>query len=426
MNTIVQTLNAFLEDTCVIIVVAYLLARGPMLGVLFDRRMTARRQVIVGAVFGLIGVSDVILPGARYPYSVSTLIVTFAAVMAGVRPALVASVLIGSFALILQGPFVAARSLGANCLSAVISAGIGRFIRPRRSARCAVIAGACSQAAMVALMALTSRSFQASIGSVRALFSIPANGLGMALLLLVVTDAQTRSESERHKMEAEQAQALIAEAQIRALRARVHPHFLFNALTSIAALCGIAPDKAENVVLRLSQLMRRSLDSNLARPVSLAEEMEYVDGYLEIEQHRFGRRLTVRKDLDPECDSALVPAFAMQTLVENAVNHGVGPKVGPANLCIVSRRSGSRIVLAVLDDGPGIDSEVRDNANRQGTREHGLQILTAQLLLLHGKRARIRLINRSSGGTLAAFAMPASAVPRVSKEITEREDLDRG
>lgn len=417
MNGFFQTINAFIEDTSVIIVLAYLLARGGMLAMVFDPRRTRRQVVYVGTVFGLIGLTEVIFPGARYPYVTNTLIVCFAAFMVGLSPALLATCLIALFSLCFQSIPNVAKTLGVDSLSALIGASLGFAFSARKGPWQALLTGICAQSVAVALLFLNASIAQTPYPLIHALLSIPANGLGMLLLLLVLNDAQVRAASERNRADAERSHALIAEAQIRAIRARVHPHFLFNALTSIAALCEIAPNKAESAIVRLSQLMRRSLETNLAEPLCLWAEMENVDGYLELEQHRFGPRLRVAKALDPACASVRIPAFAMQTLVENAVTHGIGPKPGPVALCIVARASKTGVLLAVADDGVGISSEARKLAREPGSREHGLQILSAQLALSYGKGARLRLLRRAKGGTLVAFLVPIRALPMMDGEL---------
>ena len=229
----------------------------------------------------------------------------------------------------------------------------------------------------------------------------------------MVNEARIRADSERNRMAAERAHTLVAEAQLNALRARIHPHFLFNTLTSIAALCGIAPDRAEAATLKLSQLMRRALDSDLAAPLGLEEELDYVRSYLEIEQLRFGPRLKISWEIDPACGPVQIPGFAVQTLVENAIAHGIGPQIGPGQVRIVARRFREQALIAVLDDGQGMSTEIRLHALQpEGEREHGLRILTQQLELLYGPRARLRLFTEPEKGTLACFAVPLQATGR--------------
>ncbi|HLJ57183.1 MAG TPA: histidine kinase [Chthonomonadaceae bacterium] len=401
-----QAINAFIEDTCVIIVVAYLLARGRMLAMVFDERRTRQQLFGLGVVFGLIGITEIVFPGARYPYVTNTLIVSFAAYMVGLLPALVATVLIALLSLLFQPAPAVLRTLGMDLTSALVGAAFGALFARRKGAWTALATGICVQAIAAGLVYLSAAS-ELAHSAPRMLLSIPANGLGMLLLLLVLHDARVRAESEKHKTEAERSHALVAEAQMRALRANVHPHFLFNSLTSIAALCGIAPEKAERAVMRLSQLMRRSLGANLDEPVRIDDEMQYVDGYIEIEQYRYGPRLQVHVSIDPAGAADRVPAYAIQTLVDNAINHGIAAKSGPVNVWVTVAARRDRTVIAVSDDGRGIDAEARTVLAAAEERAHGLGILSAQLALLYGPRARVRLFRRPSGGTLATFAVPA-------------------
>ncbi len=237
--------------------------------------------------------------------------------------------------------------------------------------------------------------------------SVPANGFGVMLLLLVASDAQVRALSEQRKLDAERANTLLSQAQLAALRARVHPHFLFNAHNSVAALCGIAPERARDAILRLSRLMRRALEAGDAAMQPFSEELEAVRNYAEIEQERFGSRLSVQWEVDPAAERACVPPFALQTLVENAVTHGIAPKVGPGVVRIFARTSRGRAVIGVRDDGVGMDPDTARHPSA-GAAPHGLQILGGQLELMFGRRSRVRVFSRPDRGALAVFAVPVN------------------
>jgi LytS/YehU family sensor histidine kinase len=400
-------INAFVEDTCVIIVVAYLLARGRLLVLLFQRSLPWRQALTLGVILGFVGLTEAIFPGLRLPYVTSTLIVMYAGMAGGMRVGLIAAAVVG-----LLSPAIHETTAGAGLVmvsmlvSAVLAAVLGRAAGPVLTPFHALGIGIAAQTVTVLIQFLPTQLMQANAATHIALTSIPANGFGMLLLQIVVRDAQARLESDRHRTEAEQAQALIAEAKLTALRARIHPHFLFNALTSIAALCSIAPDRAETAIIRLSQQMRRALNADPNAPLCLCEELEQVTGYLEIEQLRLGSRLTVQWEVDPACAQVLLPAFGVQTLVENAVGHGIAPAMQPCTLRIVVRRHATCAVIAVVDTGVGILPGARPRLEEQGSREHGLQILARQLVLLYGRRGRLRLISRADQGTIAAFAVP--------------------
>jgi hypothetical protein len=407
MSNTFAVLNAFIEDTCVLTVIAYLLARGRMLTLLFLNRRDRRSDLYLGMILGLVGLTEIIFPGARYPYVTHTLIITFATLIGGLRVGLIAAMTVVAGVCILHPTSPLFETTLALFAGAFISEGVRRVFGAHWHLLRGLIAGMCVQAGVVVMYQVLPWPMHASYVLPHALVSIPANGFGVILLQLVLTEAQIRTNSERHRLEAERAQVLVAEAQLTALRARVHPHFLFNALTSVAALCAVAPARAEAAVLRLSQLMRRALEFNQATPICLAEEIEHVQGYLEIEQLRLGARLQVIWEMNAPSTLILIPAFTLQTLVENAVSHGIASKMEPGKIRIVVYSRPRHTLIAVVDDGVGMTPQVRRSAlAADGRSEHGLQIATQQLILFYGRSARIRLFSRPDVGTLAAFAIP--------------------
>jgi LytS/YehU family sensor histidine kinase len=360
LKTINETINAFVEDTCVIIVVAYLLARGRMLALLFQQRLPWRQALTLGITLGLVGLSEAVFPGARRPYITSTLIVMYAGMAGGLRVGLVTAAVVGLISPVLHPtPSGAAPLLASILVGAVLAALLGRAGGRALTPLYAFGVGIAAQSVMILIQFLPDRSVQNSGAIHFILASIPANGFGLLLLQIVVRDAMARLESDRHRMEAERAHALIAEAKLTALRARIHPHFLFNALTSIAALCSIAPERAEVAIIRLSQQMRRVLNTDPKVPICLCEELEQVTVYLEIEQLRLGTRLKIQWEVDPACANLLLPAFAVQTLVENAVGHGIAPAMQPCTLRIIACRRGDHALVAVIDTGVGIPADSR-------------------------------------------------------------------
>jgi LytS/YehU family sensor histidine kinase len=249
-----------------------------------------------------------------------------------------------------------------------------------------------------------------------ALLSIPANGLGLVLLLLVVSEAQVRADSEENRLakeqkqrEAEHAHALATEAQLSALRSRVHPHFLFNSLNSIAELCRISPERAETACLNLSQLMRWTLETSGVNVVSVRDELSLTRAYVQIEQERLGDRLCVVWNTRSACEEESIVPFALQILVENAVNHGLANKLEPGTISITVRSSGLRTLVAVCDDGVGMSRDAHAPVpTTEAAAQHGLEILNQQLILRYGRAARIRLVSRENVGTLAFFRLPRS------------------
>ncbi|MBV8757831.1 MAG: histidine kinase [Deltaproteobacteria bacterium] len=192
------------------------------------------------------------------------------------------------------------------------------------------------------------------------------------------------------------------EAQLASLESRVRPHFLFNALNSAIALIPEDPARAEDVLERLAALLRFSLDRQQARLVPLAEELRIVVDYLEIERARFGERLRYRVDVAKELEACEVPAFALQTLVENSVKYAIATRTEGGEIAIAARARGGTLELEVTDDGPGFA------ANATLAPGHGLDTLRARLAALYGGAA-----------TLTAPA-PTTAGARVLVEVPRR------
>ena len=214
----------------------------------------------------------------------------------------------------------------------------------------------------------------------------------------------TSLELKKQQLERERAQKLAAEARLASLESRVHPHFLFNTLNSIAALIRDDPQRAETLVERLSQLLRFSLDAENEGLVTLRDELQIVRGYLEIESARFGDRLRFSIEAQEEALGGEVPPLAVQTLVENSVKHAVAPRREGGVIGVRAGRQDGRCVIEVTDDGPGFSIEDL----RTG---HGLDLLQSRLLTLCGRDAGLE-IGRSGGRTRVVLSIPAQSPRR--------------
>lgn len=416
----VHTINDFLASTCVLIVVAYLLTRAPFVALLAPDRRTVRQSLLLGIVFGIVGVLELIFASERFPYDTYTLIVTLAALRGGWRTGFVTAGCIAVAAIC----FLTEPALARTLLSVLCSAGIGVIVRTRMPSPSpsrpfwtlvpgSVLAIILAEVVAIALRLLLGHAATAPFSLPFALLRIGANSFGAILLQMLLNDALAHLSAERFRVEAERNRTLAVEAQLSALRARVHPHFLFNALNSIAALCRIAPERAEEATVLIGRILRRALESGPEKTVPLTEEIEYVRDYLEIEKLRFGDRLKIVWEIDAAAAArARVPSFALQTLVENAILHGVAPKVEPGTVRITVRRSPDHVSVAVTDDGVGIPAEALPGV-RSGKRDdepvprlHGLQITTQHLRLLYGPTARLRVFSRPDRGTRVVFRLP--------------------
>jgi len=188
-------------------------------------------------------------------------------------------------------------------------------------------------------------------------------------------------------------------------------HFLFNTLTAIQAYVRSRPGLAEEMIGALAQLVRATL-SRGEGPVLVAEELALVQMYLGLERARLGHRLRTVLDVDPGTLGVRIPALIMQPLVENAVVHAAACRVDGATLRLAVRYRHERkqLLIMVADDGPGVP---RPQVAMEGAGLHlGLSTLRRRLAALHGRNARLRLLRRPGGGTIAAVALPTGAAPR--------------
>jgi two-component system LytT family sensor kinase len=158
-----------------------------------------------------------------------------------------------------------------------------------------------------------------------------------------------RRESAQRAVTAAHLEARLAEASLQALQRQLHPHFLFNTLHTISALIDLDARAADAMLARLSDLLRLTLQRIGTQQLQLKEELDFIEKYLEIEHTRFGDRLRVVFDIDPAVLDASVPSLVLQPLVENALRHGIAPKVSGGRVDIIARRDGEHLSLVVRD-----------------------------------------------------------------------------
>ncbi|HMH02850.1 MAG TPA: histidine kinase [Candidatus Udaeobacter sp.] len=194
----------------------------------------------------------------------------------------------------------------------------------------------------------------------------------------------------------------LAQAQLRALKMQLHPHFLFNTLHSISSLVLEDPQKANSMIARLGDFLRLTLENSNQQLVSLKEEAEFVRCYLEIEQVRFGDRLTVAFELEPQTLSAQVPHLILQPVVENAIQHAIAPRATRGHIKIAAKRLNSSLRLEVRDNGPGITS----NSDLPGTERVGLSNVRARLHQIYGSDFRFELMNAGGEGLTVVMEIP--------------------
>ncbi|MGA2967473.1 MAG: histidine kinase [Terriglobales bacterium] len=211
----------------------------------------------------------------------------------------------------------------------------------------------------------------------------------------------------RIQMKLEEQERLLLQARMAALQNQINPHFLFNTLNSISSLVRFDPDTAREMILKLAAILRRLLNSTESF-VSLREEVEFIDNYLDIEVVRFGRdKLKVAKDLDPASLEAMVPSMLLQPLVENCIKHGLAPKVEGGSIILRSRVIKSRLVVEVEDDGVGMAAlPPRGQAASIPGMGIGMANIAERLKVLYGDAAKMMVENREGGGTLVRLRLP--------------------
>jgi len=205
---------------------------------------------------------------------------------------------------------------------------------------------------------------------------------------------------EKEQLE-EQLRALATQAELKALKAQIDPHFLFNTLNTIAQLIHTDPAQAEATVERLAEMFRYVLAGSERTLVPLEEELAFVDGYLEIEQARFGERLRLTREVAPEALSVPVPSLILQPLVENAIRHGRGDD-GSVDLTIRAQPHGDEVVIAIADQGPGLSMGVWGC----GSRGHGLRNVDERLRKTYGEKYGLEIAANEPRGAVVTIRIP--------------------
>ncbi len=205
---------------------------------------------------------------------------------------------------------------------------------------------------------------------------------------------------QERELRASQLEAQLAQSQLQVLKMQLHPHFLFNTLNAISALIRESPDEADEMVSRLGDLLRMTLETAGLQEVPFKKELEFLTHYLDIEQTRFQDRLRVEMAIEPETLDGLVPSMILQPLVENSVRHGVSPRPEGGCIKIKAWRDDSLLRLEVEDDGPGL------NGDRPPKERVGLSNTRARVTNLYGDEHGLRLRNAADGGLVVSLSIP--------------------
>jgi len=213
-----------------------------------------------------------------------------------------------------------------------------------------------------------------------------------------ITYARLHKQLGDREADRQRAVAAETEARLASLESRTQPHFLFNALNSAIALIPEDPKRAEKILERLSALLRFSLDAHVSL-VPLGDELAVVTDYLEIERVRFGERLVYELVVPDDVRTIEIPAFAVQTLVENSIKYAVSPRKQGGKITVRAHRAEQCLVIDVLDDGPGFNGHVWKAG-------HGLDSLRSRLDALYGAAAKLVAPAASSAGAAVSIQVP--------------------
>ena len=208
----------------------------------------------------------------------------------------------------------------------------------------------------------------------------------------------------RIEMNLEQNQQLLLKARMDALTRQINPHFLFNTLNTVSSLIRYDPDMARIVVIKLSNILRRLLRKHETF-VPLRDELEFIDDYLDIEVVRFGRdKLQFFKDVDEESLDAFVPSMVLQPMVENAIKHGLAPKLEGGQIHVRTRRGSGTLIIEIEDNGIGMDHARL--AKIYGSEGIGISNVHERLRLLYGDQFRMDIHSQEGQGTQIHIEIP--------------------
>jgi two-component system, LytTR family, sensor kinase len=242
--------------------------------------------------------------------------------------------------------------------------------------------------------------------------------LGVMIYSLIVFAIHAFVFYQNYRREEEQKLRVteqLARAELHALKMQLHPHFLFNTLHSISSLVLEDAPRANQMIARLGDFLRLTLEHSERQFVTLKEEIEFARCYLEIEQARFSDRLQIEFDVEPASLTAEVPHLILQPVVENAIQHGIAPRAAGGSVKISAKRAGNNVRIEIADSGGGGDGikSATNNVSNNG-KGVGLSNVRARLKQLYGTNYKFELNNNQSGGLTAVLEIPFAAAIKES------------
>lgn len=220
---------------------------------------------------------------------------------------------------------------------------------------------------------------------------------GAVLIAAIAVNHQKAKQKE--ELRVLEAESLLTNAQLEALKMQIHPHFLFNSLNSLMELIHQNPRQASELLERLEYFLRITLTAQDAQDVSLKQELDFVQCYLDMQKVRFPKRLSVQYELDERSLSQRIPVLLLQPIVENAVRHGIANAASPGQISIESKTSNGVLSLKIRDTGPGMHQDFREGIGINNTKR--------RLEHIYGNDYRFEMKNEPSGGLTVCIEIPA-------------------
>lgn len=382
-----SNLAEWIFKACVLVTLAFLLSRTQLAKALLQPRRSLRDEAVLCVLFGLLGLAELKFTGDEL-LNLRIVAVVAAGLIAGPRVGVVIGVVITMLATQLDsGHWV---SVGISMVLGGFFAGWLHRTRPHSASLPAtgfwvgvIISG--FRDLMILLFEHGQTNFE-TVGRCAIL-----QGASAALVLFVLEQAR------QQRLQAKAA----AMAEVRALQARMNPHFLSNSLNLVAALSELDPDAVPKATARLDRFLRAAIDQDDRAYVSLREEMDVVEAYLEIEAMRMGDRLEAKFAIDPRLWHAQVPPFLLQPLVENAIRHGIQKQTEGGRVWIWARESEGRLILIVADDGLGFASDTTCDGHA-----HALALLRRRMEGLFGQSFQMSIARLIESGTMVRVEIP--------------------
>jgi two-component system sensor histidine kinase LytS len=390
----VETIFPLIEKACVLVTLAFVLTRTRLFAYLLRPRLPAREQATALLIFLLMGFTEVAVARQHSLMNARIIAVCAGGLLAGPWVGGLIGVAVTVIACVYQQYLPI--PIGVSMLLAGLAGGLLHRWRPGLALLpvTGFVLGALTSLVRYGLLVLSHADARSLLPEGTAAV---IQGLGVALILLVVAQVRAREAQAR----------AAAMAEVRALQARMNPHFLFNALNTLSALSAIDPRAVPGAAARLSLFLRASLDQHERPFVRLREELEVVRAYLDVESLRMGERLTVEQEIAPRLLGASVPPFLLQPLVENAVRHGIQPRPEGGLVRLAAHREASWLLLTVSDTGVGIPPEERARLFRADDGHvHALTLLRRRLQGLYGSAFALTVESDRGAGASVSVRIP--------------------